>query len=54
MLRIYCPVCNGLLRLEDGQKEAVCVNCGKPAAKMVYPDIQRDSGGRSFPGGSVF
>lgn len=27
MLRIYCPVCNGLLRLEDGQKEAVCVNC---------------------------
>lgn len=28
MLRIYCPVCNGLLRLEDGQKEAVCVNCG--------------------------
>ena len=32
MLRIYCPVCNGLLRLEDGQKEAVCVNCGTRVA----------------------
>ena len=32
MLRIYCPICNGLLRLEDGQKEAVCVNCGTRVA----------------------
>lgn len=32
MLRIYCPVCNGLLRLEDGQREAVCVNCGTRVA----------------------
>ena len=29
MLRIYCPVCNGLLELGDGQREAVCKNCGK-------------------------
>ena len=32
MLRIYCPICNGLLRLEDGQKEAVCINCGTRVA----------------------
>ena len=29
MLRIDCPVCNGLLELGDGQREAVCKNCGK-------------------------
>ena len=29
MLQIYCPVCNGLLKLNENQKEAVCQNCGR-------------------------
>lgn len=28
MIRIYCPICNGMLKLQEDQKEAVCLNCG--------------------------
>ncbi len=29
MIRIYCPTCNGLVKLADNKKEAYCVNCGR-------------------------